>query len=300
MARLGREIEVTLADGRALVVRDARTRDARGVTRDARRRRRRAAGHARPAPRRGRAGATGGGASPTRCASPRGLLPRRRLRRRRRRVTSDCGPTRNPASAHVAWLGMSVAAGFRGVGARRRPARGGGRVGGRGRLPRGWRSACSRRTPAPWPSTSATASSAKGCAARSTAAATQYHDEVLMARSSHRPVIVAMHRRTALIALVTVGLVVLAVPPGRRRVRPGLAAAAAHPAVPGGAAGQGHHDARGLGAVRRSSTSSGWSALTVLLVWSFDRLGHHWQPLRALAAAAEEAAPPRRGLPCRP
>ena len=32
MARLGREIEVKLADGRALVVRDARKRDARGVT----------------------------------------------------------------------------------------------------------------------------------------------------------------------------------------------------------------------------------------------------------------------------
>ena len=131
---------------------------------------------------------------------------------------------------------MSVAAGFRGVGRRRRAPGGGGRVGGRGRLPPGR----ARRLPgerrAPWPSTSVTGSCAKGCAAASTAAATS-----IMTRCSwlvpsqagdrrdapphgaHR----AGHGRPRRPRL----------PPGRRHLRAGLAAAAAHPAV-GRAAGQ--------------------------------------------------------------
>jgi putative acetyltransferase len=115
MTRLGREIEVKLADGRALVVRDARKRDARGVTEmlDA------VAteplvtlvlrpGEASPADWRRRISQA--------LRSPRGLF-----------LVADSGgvvvgnlgvwPDANPASAHVAWIGMSVAAGFRGVGA---------------------------------------------------------------------------------------------------------------------------------------------------------------------------------------
>ncbi len=115
MAKLGREIEVRLADGRALRLRDARRRDAPRVTRilDA------VAGEPQvtlilqPGEaksgdwRRRIADAT---------ASPRGLF-----------LVAECGgdlvgnlglwPDANPASAHVAWLGMSVAAGCRGVGA---------------------------------------------------------------------------------------------------------------------------------------------------------------------------------------
>ncbi|NLE23527.1 MAG: GNAT family N-acetyltransferase [Actinobacteria bacterium] len=115
MARLGREIAVTLADGRALVVRDARRRDARGVTEmlDAV-----AAepavtlvlqpGEAAPADWRRRIAEA--------VRSPGGLF-----------LVADSGgvvvgnlgvwPDANPASRHVAWIGMSVAAGFRGVGA---------------------------------------------------------------------------------------------------------------------------------------------------------------------------------------
>jgi len=115
MTRLGREIEVKLADGRALVVRDARKRDARGVTEmlDA------VAteplvtlvlrpGEASPADWRRRISQA--------LRSPRGLF-----------LVADSGgavvgnlglwPDANPASAHVAWIGMSVAAGHRGVGA---------------------------------------------------------------------------------------------------------------------------------------------------------------------------------------
>ncbi len=115
MAKLGREIEVTLADGRALRVRDARTRDARGVTRmldavaaeplvtlilrpgEAR------SGHWR----RRIADAT---------SSPRGLFL---IAESGGAVVGNLGlwPDANPASAHVAWIGMSVAEGYRGVGA---------------------------------------------------------------------------------------------------------------------------------------------------------------------------------------
>ena len=115
MAKLGREIEVTLADGRELRVRDARTRDARRLTRllDAVAAEPRVTlilqpGEAKSGDWRRRiADAT---------ASPRGLF-----------LVAESGgdlagnlglwPDVNPASAHVAWFGMSVAAGYRGVGA---------------------------------------------------------------------------------------------------------------------------------------------------------------------------------------
>ena len=104
-----------LTDGRALVVRDARKRDARGVTdmldavaaepQDTLVLR---PGEAAPADWRRRISDT--------LRSSRGLF-----------LVSDSGgaivgnlglwPDANPASAHVAWIGMSVAAGFRGVGA---------------------------------------------------------------------------------------------------------------------------------------------------------------------------------------
>ena len=115
MSSLGREIRVTLADGRTLVVRDAHKRDARGVCAmlDAVAAEPRATLVLRP-----------GEATPgdwrRRIAdalrSPRGLF-----------LVADAGgeivgnlglwPDANPASQHVAWLGMSVADGWRGAGA---------------------------------------------------------------------------------------------------------------------------------------------------------------------------------------
>ena len=115
MARLGREIEVKLADGRALVVRDARKRDARGVTAmlDAVAAEPQVTLVLRP-------GEASAADWRRRIAdslrAPRGLF-----------LVADSGgvvagnlglwPDANPASRHVAWIGMSVAAGFRGVGA---------------------------------------------------------------------------------------------------------------------------------------------------------------------------------------
>jgi RimJ/RimL family protein N-acetyltransferase len=104
-----------LADGRALIVRDARKRDARGVTAmlDAVAAEPQVTLILRP-----------GEAEPgdwkrriiDSLRSPRGLF-----------LVADSGgavvgnlglwPDANPASAHVAWVGMSVAAGFRGLGA---------------------------------------------------------------------------------------------------------------------------------------------------------------------------------------
>ena len=104
-----------LADGRVLVVRDARKRDARGVTAmlDAVAAEPQVTLVLRP-----------GEAEPgdwkrriiDSLRSPRGLF-----------LVADSGgavvgnlglwPDANPASAHVAWIGMSVAAGFRGLGA---------------------------------------------------------------------------------------------------------------------------------------------------------------------------------------
>ncbi len=115
MARLDREIEVKLADGRALVVRDARKRDARGVTEmlDAVAAESQVTLVLRP-------GEASAADWRRRIAdslrTPRGLF-----------LVADSGgvvagnlglwPDANPASRHVAWIGLSVAAGFRGVGA---------------------------------------------------------------------------------------------------------------------------------------------------------------------------------------
>jgi RimJ/RimL family protein N-acetyltransferase len=114
VARLGREITVALADGRAVVVRDARKRDARGVTEmlDAV-----AAepavtlvlrsGEAAPGDWRRRIVET--------LRSPCGLFL---VADSRGAVVGNLGlwPDANPASQHVAWVGMSVAAAYRGVG----------------------------------------------------------------------------------------------------------------------------------------------------------------------------------------
>ena len=115
MGRLGREIEVKLADGRALVVRDARKRDARGVT--------------------GMLDAVAAEPQVTLVLRPGEASPsdwRRRIVESLRvpralflvadssgSVVGNLGlwPDANPASAHVAWIGMSVSAGFRGAGA---------------------------------------------------------------------------------------------------------------------------------------------------------------------------------------
>ncbi len=115
VARLGREIEVKLADGRALVVRDARKRDARGVTGmlDAVAAEPQVTLVLRP-----------GEASPSdwrrritdSLRAPRGLFL---VADSAGSVVGNLGlwPDANPASAHVAWIGMSVADGFRGAGA---------------------------------------------------------------------------------------------------------------------------------------------------------------------------------------
>ncbi len=115
MGSLGREIGVTLADGRALVVRDARKRDARGVCEmlDAVAAEPRATlvlrpGEATPGDWRRRIAEA--------LRSYRGLFL---VADGSGAVVGNLGlwPDANPASAHVAWIGMSVAAGWRGVGA---------------------------------------------------------------------------------------------------------------------------------------------------------------------------------------
>ena len=115
MGSLGREIGVTLADGRALVVRDARKRDARGVCEmlDAVAAEPRATlvlrpGEATPGDWRRRIAEA--------LRSYRGLFL---VADGAGAVVGNLGlwPDANPASAHVAWIGMSVAAGWRGVGA---------------------------------------------------------------------------------------------------------------------------------------------------------------------------------------
>jgi putative acetyltransferase len=115
VARLGREIAVTLADGRAVVVRDARKRDARGVTQmlDAVAAEPAATlvlrpGEAAPADWRRRIVEA--------LRSPSGLFL---VVDSEGVVVGNLGlwPDANPASRHVAWVGMSVAAGFRSVGA---------------------------------------------------------------------------------------------------------------------------------------------------------------------------------------
>jgi RimJ/RimL family protein N-acetyltransferase len=106
---------VKLADGRLLVVRDARKRDARGVCAmlDAVAAEPRATLVLRP----GEAGPPDWRRRISEALrAPHGLF-----------LVADAGgavvgnlglwPDANPASAHVAWIGMSVAAGWRGVGA---------------------------------------------------------------------------------------------------------------------------------------------------------------------------------------
>jgi RimJ/RimL family protein N-acetyltransferase len=112
---LGRELGVTLADGRAVVVRDARRRDARGVCEmlDAVAAEPRATLVLRP-----------GEAAPgdwrrritEALRAPSGLFL---VAEGAGEVVGNLGlwPDANPASAHVAWVGMSVAAAWRGVGA---------------------------------------------------------------------------------------------------------------------------------------------------------------------------------------
>lgn len=115
MGSLGREIRVTLADGRALAVRDARRRDARGVCAmlDAVAAEPRATlvlrpGEATPGDWRRRIAEA--------LRSPRGLFL---VADAGGRIVGNLGlwPDGNPASQHVAWLGMSVAEGWRGAGA---------------------------------------------------------------------------------------------------------------------------------------------------------------------------------------
>jgi putative acetyltransferase len=112
---LAREIRVTLADGRALVVRDAHKRDARGITEmlDAVAAEPQATLVLRP-----------GEAAPSdwrrrindALRAPRGLFI---VADAAGEVVGNLGlwPDANPASAHVAWIGMSVAGGWRGAGA---------------------------------------------------------------------------------------------------------------------------------------------------------------------------------------
>jgi hypothetical protein len=89
-------------------------------------------------------------------------------------------------------------------------------------------------------------------------------------------VIVAMPRRTALIALVTAGLIVLACVPAV--VTFGL-----------GWLQPPHIQPWGAPPAKDTTSPEAWAAfavfylawmagLTVLLVWSFDRIGHHWRP----------------------
>jgi multidrug efflux pump subunit AcrB len=89
-------------------------------------------------------------------------------------------------------------------------------------------------------------------------------------------VIVAMHRRTALIVLVTAGVIVLACVPAV--VTFGL-----------GWLQPPHIQAWGEPAAKDTTSLEAWTlfavfylgwmfGLVVLLVWSFDRIGHQWHP----------------------
>jgi len=112
---LGREIGVALAGGRALVVRDARKRDARGVCAmlDAVAAEPQATlvlrpGEAQPGDWRRRIADA--------LRAPRGLFL---VADAAGEIVGNLGvwPDPNPASQHVVWLGMSVAEGWRGAGA---------------------------------------------------------------------------------------------------------------------------------------------------------------------------------------
>lgn len=115
MARLGYEIRVKLVDERVVVVRDARKRDAAGVCAmlDAVAAEPLATLVLRP----GEATAADWRRRIVESLrAPRGLFL---VAESDGHVVGNLGlwPDANPASAHVAWIGMSVAAGWRGVGA---------------------------------------------------------------------------------------------------------------------------------------------------------------------------------------
>ena len=85
-----------------------------------------------------------------------------------------------------------------------------------------------------------------------------------------------MHRRTAIIALVTAGLIVLACLPAVVTFALGWLQ------LP-------HIQPRGAAPAGDPASPEAWTAfalfylvwmvgLMVLLVWSFDRIGHYWQP----------------------
>ena len=85
-----------------------------------------------------------------------------------------------------------------------------------------------------------------------------------------------MHRRTALIVLVTAGLIVLACLPAVVTFGQGWLQ------LP-------HIQRWGAAAAKDMTSPEAWAlfavfylfwmaGLTVLLVWSFDRIGHQWQP----------------------
>ena len=106
-----------------------------------------------------------------------------------------------------------------------------------------------------------------------------------------------MHRRTALIVLVTAGLIVLACLPAV--VTFGL-----------GWLQPPHIQPWGAPAAKDTTSLEAWTlfavfylawmvGLVVLLVWSFDRIGHQWRALRSRAAAAEEERRRARAT-CRP
>ena len=103
-----------------------------------------------------------------------------------------------------------------------------------------------------------------------------------------------MHRRTALIALVTAGLIVLACVPAV--VTFGL-----------GWLRLPHLQPWGAPAARDTTTLEGWTlfalfylgwmvALTVLLVWSFDRIGHKWRFYESTPRPRKERRRARAGM----
>ncbi len=99
-----------------------------------------------------------------------------------------------------------------------------------------------------------------------------------------------MDRRRLPDRLVTLGLIVLALAPAAvafgRLAAPPHIQPAARPAAP-------DTPARGLGAFAVFYLFW-WSGL-LLVVWSFDRIGHHWQRLEGTPRPCREAAPKRAG-----
>ena len=279
MARLGREIEVSAPTGArsSCATRASGTRAASRDLLDAVAAEPQVTLVLQPGQAIGRA--TGAGASSTRCARRAalflvaesagavagnlGLWPDANPRLRPRGVDRHVGGRRLSAALGVGGalletaLEWAAAAGFR----------------------RGRRSACSRRTPGRCAFYERHGFVREGLAAcavppRRTAIMTRCSWLVPSAAGAS----LAMHRRAALIVLVTAGVIV-----ARLRRRPWSSFGLGWLQLPhiqpwGRAGGQGHDVARGLDAVRRRSTWSGCSASSVLLVWSFDRIGHTVAP----------------------